>query len=217
MLPPRQPGRIVQAKVGSMRPVNVAPNRVIQRAAASAAAPPPAPFVPPYDPATATFSVGRNSRPVRRSGRISSKRYKHKVLPFVRGRMIRATGFDKRGIKYWNGYRSTLRFTPATMAVMRRSRASCRIRKAGCTDRATSLDHKIDFASTQSGLPPRVYCDGAYHWSGILHEDAMADYNNLSNLQWSCTSCNSSKSGVKGLYSPPRFEEECPGPGECTL
>ncbi len=221
MLTPRQPVKVLQTKVSGVRPLTVAPNHVIQRAAASASAPPPtaapAGFVPPFDPATATFSVGRNSGPVRRSGRISSTRYRHRTLPLVAGRMIRATGFDKRRVKYWNGYRTTLRFTPATMVLMRRSRTYCRIRKPGCTGKATSIDHKVDFATTQSGLPTRVYCDGSYHWRGILHEEAMKDYNNLANLQWSCTSCNSSKSGVKGLYSPPRFVDECPGRGECTL
>lgn len=221
MFMPRKPGRVLQTKISGVRPLSVAPNRVIQRAAASAAAPPPAPapapFVPPFDPATATFTMGRNSGPVRRSGRISSPRYRHGALPMVAGRMIRATGFDRRGNKYWNGYRSTLRFTPSTMVLMRRSRTYCRIRKAGCTGKATSIDHKVDFATTQSGLAAYDYCDGSHHWRGILHRDAMDDYNNAANLQWSCTSCNSSKSGVKGLYSPPRYVEECPGRGECTL
>lgn len=211
MSTPRQPGKVVQPKAGG-QPSGAARNGVIQRAAAPVGGPAPAPFVFAFT----GFQVGTRSAPpaggVRRSGRISNPRYRHRTLPLIGGRMIRASSVDKRGKRYWNGYRSTLRFSAVTTAMMGPAKGGgCRVGKGGCSGAANSIDHVVDFATTQSALATRTYCDGAYHWSGILLSVAMNDYNNLGNLQWSCTSCNSSKSGARGLYSPPSPQGACPG------
>lgn len=178
-------------------------------AAAIAAAPPLA-----GAGAAAASSVG----PVRRSRRIAGPRYTHRALGLVAGRMIRATSIDKRGVKYWNGYRNSLGWSAAVKAVMKAViRLGCQIRRRGCKSKASSIDHILDFATTQSALGTREYCDGSYHWRGILFRDALRDYNNVRNLQWACKSCNSSKSGAKGLYSPPSYAGQCPGAATCRL
>ena len=153
---------------------------------------------------------------VRRSARIASAGYSHQYLPMIAGFLISPTTIDKNGVHYWNGYRSGLSFSAATKLAMAGTKGNgCQV-KASCTSAAVSLDHIQDFATTQSALPTHTYCDGSHHWTGVLLADAQADYNNVGNLQWSCTSCNSSKSGARGLYSPPRHAGQCPGAAACT-
>lgn len=155
-------------------------------------------------------------RAARHSARIADPNYSHSVIPLVGGMMIAPQTIDKHGTHYWNGYRP-LSFDAATFLAMAPSKgAGCKIGKVNCTGAAVSIDHIVDFATTQSALPTHSYCDGTHHWTGVLLSDAKADYNNIGNLQWACTSCNSSKSGVKGLYAPPSHAGLCPGPG-CVL
>lgn len=154
---------------------------------------------------------------VRRSARVASAGYTHAYLPMIAGYLISPTTIDKHGTQYWNGYRATLSFNAGTKAAKAGSKAGgCQIGKATCSGAATSLDHIVDFATTQSSLATHTYCDGSHHWTGVLLTDAQADYNKLSNLRWSCTSCNSSKGGARGLYSPPRHAGRCPG-ATCAL
>jgi hypothetical protein len=194
----------VPSKKGSPHPAGVALNRLVQPKTRNAAALSRYPNV-----------VQRAA--VRRSLRIAAAGYVHQNLPLIGGFLIAATTIDKHGNQYWNGFRSGLGFDGATRLAMAGSKAhGCQIGKPNCTAVAISIDHITDFATTQSALATHTYCDGAHHWTGVLLTDVKNDYNNLGNLQWACTSCNSSKGGVKGLYAPPRHAGQCPGLA-CTL
>ncbi|BBM86675.1 eCIS core domain-containing protein [Candidatus Uabimicrobium amorphum] len=153
----------------------------------------------------------------RRSARIAAPGYTHYTVP-----LVAPSSIDKRGVRYWNGFRGELHFDAATKKYMATLKIyGCKIQGSQCTGKADAIDHKVDFATTQTMLPTYEYCDGNYHWEGVLFEDAKKDYNDTNNLQWSCTSCNSSKSGARGLYSPPLFRGKCvgtcPGGGKCNL
>lgn len=125
----------------------------------------------------------------------------------------------------WDGRRGSLRwYANVQNAMAPLQAAGCQIGKSGCTGGGDSIDHKPDYATAQSGLTRYVVCDGMHHFSACYKEDALDTYNgeNPSNtaalnvdhskLQWSCTHCNSSKSGQRGVYeNPPRWIEPCPG------
>jgi len=151
----------------------------------------------------------------RKSARIASTGYTHSILGIINGIRKFFQTIDKHGNYYWNGRRNTLSFTSATKSAMAGTKANgCAI--GSCSNAASGIDHIVDFATTQSSLATETYCDGSDHWDGVPWQDAQDDYNNLSNLQWACTSCNSSKSGARGLYAPPQHAGSCPG-GSCTL
>lgn len=161
--------------------------------------------------------VGVIQPAVRRSARIQKPGYFHRTINLINGVLARASAVDKHGTWYWTGWRTNLGFSQTTKNHFAGSKAGgCQIQGHGCTGNAVSLDHIQDFATRQSSLPTHNYCDGTYHWSGILWQDAYDDYNDVSNLQWSCTSCNSSKSGARGLYAPARYVGACPG-ATCAL
>ncbi|WP_437283493.1 hypothetical protein WME90_23835 [Sorangium sp. So ce375] len=130
---------------------------------------------------------------------------------------------DTEGNDIWNGQRQGLGWYPNVKKEMADSKNDgCQVQGNNCTDEAQSIDHIKDFATLQTDLPRYVVCDGKNHFSAAYKEDARDLYNggntadesdiNTSNFQWSCTPCNSSKSGKKGLYeNAPQWIEPCPG------
>ncbi|SHH09938.1 hypothetical protein SAMN05428948_2764 [Massilia sp. CF038] len=125
---------------------------------------------------------------------------------------------DKAGNKYWTGFRNGLGWTTATQNHMNQSKGSgCQISSSICTGKADGIDHIDDFATVSAGLEPVEYCDGNDHWEGVPLDVVKTAYNDLANLRWSCTQCNSSKSGAKGLYTNVTHTGKCPGPDECEV
>lgn len=123
---------------------------------------------------------------------------------------------DSLGNKIWDGDRGSLKFSDALKAEMAKSKGGgCEITDAGCTGGADAIDHIEAFSDVQSGFDRYVICDGRYHWTAVYKDDADAGYNNdddASGFQWSCTSCNSKKSGKKGIdKNPPKWLGACPG------
>lgn len=143
----------------------------------------------------------------RRSNRISAVGYQHAYI-----NPLAPSFYDKNGNRYWTGFRNDVHFN-AGMRVAVGAPGPC----ANCgAANSNSIDHIVDFATTSSGLLTEDYCDGLHHWNGVPWGDALADYNDVNNLQVLCTPCNSSKSGARGLYSPPTYVGPCPGIG-CPL
>ena len=97
VLSPRAPHRIVQPKVRSAALGHR--GNVVQPALAVGAV------------AAAAVAVAAAVPGVRRSARIASAGYAHRVIPLIAGYLIAPTTVDKHGTQYWNGYRSTLSFS----------------------------------------------------------------------------------------------------------
>jgi hypothetical protein len=128
---------------------------------------------------------------------------------------------DNAGRRIWDGARKSLRFTDTINTAMAATAAGgCQIQDPGCTHGADAIDHIVSFADRQSEIEQNEYCDGNNHWVISYLDDAMAIYNNNddpSNMQWSCTKCNSAKSGAQGLYqNQPTWGGPCPGE-ECDI
>jgi hypothetical protein len=124
----------------------------------------------------------------------------------------------------WDGRRNSLYWFDNVKAAMAAVQVQCDIQKASCTGGADGIDHIQDFADLQTGLTRYVICDGNHHFSAVYKEDALVLFNggnakatavlnvDATNLQWSCTNCNSSKNGTKGVYENiPKWIEACPG------
>lgn len=141
-------------------------------------------------------------------------------------------GPDKHGRKLWKGSRSGLGwFDNVKSAMDSLDDGTCKIAKdEDCTGASEAIDHVKDFATEQTGLETRIVCDGKHHWRAILLSDAQQLYNGgfaadadiegdagaLARLGrafvWSCTHCNSSKSGKKGLDGGAAiWQHACPG------
>lgn len=144
---------------------------------------------------------------------------------------------DKRGNKLWKGSRASLGwFDNVKTAMDSVNDDTCHIEGDDCTGTADAIDHVKDFATEQTGLETSLICDGNHHWDAILLSDAQQLYNGgfdsaqdiaadrgaMTRLQkafvWSCTHCNSSKSGKKGLDGGQAiWKGACPGEEECDL
>ncbi len=116
----------------------------------------------------------------------------------------------------WDGSRNSLSWSATITGAMAGSKGGgCQVQKNLCTGRADGIDHITDFADLQTGIDTYKICDGTNHWKASYKADAEAVYNNgndPSNMRWSCTKCNSQKSGVKGRYeNQPVWIEACPG------
>ena len=124
---------------------------------------------------------------------------------------------DIGGNAIWDGRREGLSWSNAIKIAMAGSKAGgCEINSPGvCTGAADGIDHIQDFADQQSGIAQYLICDGEHHWKASYKSDAVSIYNNNnnpSNMQWSCTGCNSQKNGAKGLYeNRPIWRGRCPG------
>lgn len=198
---------VAQARLAVSWPVMVP--AAVARVRPPAAALPGRPGLPPIRP---RVLIVQAASAVRTSDRQAAPGYVHTLVSGIAPQTI-----DKHGTQYWNGWRGTLSFSSATKTAMATSKVNCEIKKASvCTGAANGIDHIKDFATVQSGLPAQEYCDGTNHWEGVLLSDAQLEYNDQNNLRWSCTQCNSSKSGAKGLYTPPQHKGKCPG-ATCTL
>jgi hypothetical protein len=145
---------------------------------------------------------------------------------------------DKRGRKLWKGSRSSLGwFGNVKSAMDSIDDGTCQIVKDDdCTGVSQAIDHVKDFATEQTGLETEIVCDGKHHWKAILLSEAQQLYNGgfsadadiegddgeMASLQkafvWSCTHCNSSKSGKKGLDGGTAiWQQACPGEDDCEL
>lgn len=122
--------------------------------------------------------------------------------------------YDRHGRRVWDGSRNSLSFNAQTYAKMRPAQGEpeCALTLAGCTKIGEALDHREDFATKQSELPRVEICDGRFHFEAVLKVKASELYNSTGNLQWACTSCNSRKSGAKGIdANVPVYKGQCPG------
>ncbi len=143
---------------------------------------------------------------------------------------------DKYGDKIWKGTRAGLTWFDSVKDGMELSRAGgCQLQSSDdCTGAADSIDHVEDFATVQTGLETSDVCDGKNHWKAIMLDTAKLAYNGgfdpdeaiagdeLTRLgktfEWSCTPCNSKKSGKKGLdIGAAAWLGECPGEDDCEL
>lgn len=195
-----------------------------------------------FDPELGGFSVGsggrsakeksgfatRDRRTVRQRGGAKPVAVRPHYQPVV----------DKHKRKLWKGSRAGLGwFDNVKTAMDSVDDGTCKIvRDAGCTGISEGIDHVKDFATEQTGLETELVCDGAHHWKAILLSQAQQLYNGgfddeadiasdggaMTRLQkafaWSCTHCNSGKSGKKGLDGGQAiWQEACPGEEDCEL
>lgn len=144
---------------------------------------------------------------------------------------------DKHGRKLWKGARTGLTWFGNVKGAMDSiDDGTCKIvRDDDCTGVSEGIDHVKDFASEQTGLETELICDGAHHWTAILlsaakelynggfgpDDDIEGDDGEMAKLQkafvWSCTHCNSGKSGKKGLDGGQAiWKGACPG-DDCDL
>lgn len=187
------------------------------------------------------FSVGSRSRSAKqKSGLGSRDRRTNRQRGGPRSaseRPLHEPVEDKRGRKLWKGSRASLGwFANVKSAMDSIDDGTCKIRRGGCTGGSDAIDHVKDFATEQTGLETRLICDGAHHWKAILLSDAQRLYNGgfrdddviegddgeLARLKkafvWSCTHCNSSKSGKKGRDGGAAvWQKACPGGDACDL
>jgi|GEM_PF-6505875 len=143
---------------------------------------------------------------------------------------------DKYGEKIWKGTRAGLTWFDNVEKAMALSRDDgCQLQSSDdCTGAADAIDHVEDFATVQTGLETSDVCDGKNHWRAIMLDTAKVAYNGgfapdtaikgakLTKLgktfAWSCTQCNSSKSGKKGLDAgTAAWLGECPGEDDCPF
>lgn len=119
---------------------------------------------------------------------------------------------DKGGHKIWDGLRAGLGFSSDVAGTMPdRATSGCFHRYSGCTGAAEAIDHKEPFSVRQTRVRRHLICDGRNHFEACLRAEVQQEYD-APELVWSCTKCNSSKGGDKGLYdNRPRFIEPCPG------
>lgn len=166
----------------------------------------------------AKLGVSKNTRPTRAAASYNRQSASDKIVPKS----------DRNNQPIWSGGRKGMRFFKNVTTAMEKNRTQCEIQRNGCTGAPDAIDHRQDFSTLKSGVPTRVICDGTMHWHGGLKDDALVIYNggneedtaegdlDLSNFQWSCKQCNSSKSGSKDMDSPgPKPVGPCPGGTDC--
>lgn len=194
-----------------------------------------------FDPGMGGFSVGSGGRSAKEKSGLANRdrrtvRQRGGPKPVaVRPHYVPVT--DKHGRKLWKGSRAGLGwFDNVKSAMDSVNDGSCQIEGDGCTGGADAIDHVKDFATEQTGLETELVCDGKHHWRAILLSKAQRLYNGgfrddddiegddgaLARLQkafvWSCTHCNSSKSGKKGLDGGAAiWQKACPGEEDCDL
>jgi 5-methylcytosine-specific restriction endonuclease McrA len=61
-----------------------------------------------------------------------------------------------------------------------------------------SIDHIIPWAKLKLDLDDSIVCKNGVHWRVCFIDDARKAYEDDSNLQPTCPSCNSEKGGIKG-------------------
>ena len=194
-----------------------------------------------FDPGMGGFSIGPSSRKAKQqSGFANRDRRTERQRGSARPVDVRphyAPVVDKYGRKLWKGSRAGLGWFDNVKSAMNSvDDGSCQIKGDGCTGGADAIDHVKDFATEQTGLETELVCDGKHHWTAILLSKAQRLYNGgfrsdddienddgaLARLQkafvWSCTHCNSSKSGKKGLDGGAAiWQKACPGEEDCDL
>jgi hypothetical protein len=194
-----------------------------------------------FDPGIGGFSVGSGGRSAKQqSGFATRDRRTERQRGGPKPVAIRPHYeplHDKHGRKLWKGSRAGLGwFDNVKTAMISVDDGSCQIKGDGCTGGSDAIDHVKDFATEQTGLETSLICDGKHHWKAILLSDAQQLYNGgfdddddfenddgaLARLQkafvWSCTHCNSSKSGKKGLDGGAAiWQKACPGEEDCDL
>lgn len=187
-----------------------------------------------------SFSVGSSSRSAKQQSGLATRdrrtaRQRGGSKP-VAVRPHYQPVVDKHGRKLWKGSRSGLSwFGNVKTAMDLVNDGTCQIADDGCTGASEAIDHVKDFATEQTGLDTEVICDGAHHWRAILLSEAQELYNGgfasdddltgaaaMTQLQkafvWSCTHCNSSKSGKRGLDGGAAiWQQACPGEEDCDL
>lgn len=123
---------------------------------------------------------------------------------------------EKGGKSIWNGFRGGLDFSPGVADSVPGKDQGCYHQGQNCTDDAEAIDHLRPFSERQTELGRYFICDGRNHFEACFLTEAQEAYD-AEPLVWSCTKCNSSKGGPKGLYeNAPRFTEECPG-ADCEV
>ncbi|HST47707.1 hypothetical protein [Jatrophihabitans sp.] len=195
-----------------------------------------------FDPGLGGFSIGSGGRSAKEKSGLANRdrrteRQRGGPKPVaVRPHYQPVT--DKYGRKLWKGSRAGLDwFANVKSAMDTVDDGTCKIvRDAGCTGVSEGIDHVKDFATEQTGLATELICDGRHHWKAILlseakqlynggfddEEDIAADGDAMTRLQkafvWSCTHCNSGKSGGKGRDGGQAiWQEACPGEDDCPL
>jgi hypothetical protein len=130
---------------------------------------------------------------------------------------IRCPRVVPNGLGFWDGSRNSLHWTPATLLAfpVGGGGGACQLQMGlACTGAAQERDHVQAWSIVQAGLARYTYCTGACHYSGVRYAEALAEYNDTNNLQWSCQPCNGRKNGQRGNDgNVPRYEGDCPGPG----
>jgi hypothetical protein len=195
-----------------------------------------------FDPSLGGFSVGSGGRSAKEKSGFATRdrrtvRQRGGEKP-VLARPHYQPVVDKHGRKLWKGSRSGLGwFDNVRTAMDSIDDGTCKIVKDDdCTGSADAIDHVKDFATEQTGLEVELVCDGSHHWRAILLSNAQQLYNGgfapdddiegddgeLARLRkafvWSCTHCNSSKGGKKGLDGGQAiWQEACPGEDDCEL
>jgi hypothetical protein len=195
-----------------------------------------------FDPELGGFSIGSGGRKAKEESGLATRdrrteRQRGGAKP-VAVRPHYQPVVDKYGRKLWKGSRSGLGwFDNVTTAMASVDDGTCKIVKDdGCTGESEAIDHVKDFATEQTGLEIELVCDGRHHWRAILLSEAQQLYNGgfddeqdiagdrsaMTRLQkafaWSCTHCNSSKGGKKGLDGGQAiWQEACPGEEDCEL
>lgn len=136
--------------------------------------------------------------------------------------------FGAQGREIWSGDRRKLAFFDNVKKAMAARRGvGCEIDGPSCRGTADAIDHVKDFATEKTAVAAYVYCDGVLHWKVSYRDEAEVEYNggndphagsvDLSNFQWACTSCNSSKGGRKGVDAEgAALIGKCPGGESCN-
>lgn len=120
------------------------------------------------------------------------------------------------GLGFWDGNRNSLGWNATTLLAfpVGGGGGACQLNLAPCTGAAQERDHINPWVVVQAGLPIYTHCTGVCHYSGVRFTDAQAEYNDATNLQWSCSPCNALKNGPKGYDgNGPRYAGDCPGVG----
>lgn len=194
-----------------------------------------------FDPGMGGFSIGSGGRRAKEKSGLATRdnrteRQRGGAKPLAVRPHYKPV-IDKHRRKLWKGSRAGLGwFDNVKSAMDSINDGSCQIEGDGCTGGADAIDHVKDFATEQTGLETRLVCDGKHHWRAILLVDAQELYNGgfqddddiegddgaLARLRkafvWSCTHCNSSKSGKKGHDGGAAiWQKACPGEDDCDL
>ncbi|MDQ1744480.1 MAG: hypothetical protein QOE23_2819 [Pseudonocardiales bacterium] len=195
-----------------------------------------------FDPGEVAFTIGSGGRSAKEKSGLATRdrrtaRQRGGPKP-VAVRPHYQPVADKYDRKLWKGSRAGLGwFDNVKSALDSVDDGTCKIVKDDdCTGVSEAIDHVKDFATEQTGLETEIVCDGEHHWRAILLSEAQQLYNGgfasdakikgnkgaMTRLGkafvWSCTHCNSSKSGKKGLDGGQAiWQEACPGEEDCEL